>query len=302
MIFKKSGLPMQAFQLFPSGVNYILTTLQKTEWRGKYKVFVWLSKLFPNKVIVHNIDNRRFCVPVSEWCFWLEKGPENYYLGEFLPFCDVLNNLKAPFTFFDLGADIGVVSSLIISHCSKVKNIIAIEPNPHSFQILKANLKEMGKPYECKQAAVSNFDGNAKFYFNENRSNDHEGYIDETREGATEVLTLDVWYSGKNAGFLENTLVFKIDVEGQELAVFEGAKRLISQAKSCIVLLEIHPDVLERIGQTPEDIFIAAENTACFKWFVPELGNKPIARNSAFYEQFELKQYDVIGVSQNGDI
>ncbi|MFT2090383.1 FkbM family methyltransferase [Paraglaciecola sp. 2405UD69-4] len=223
-------------------------------------------------------------------------------MNEFLPFCEVLNQLNRSFTFFDLGADIGVVSSLIASHCPKVHNFIAFEPNPHSFETLRANLEQINKSVVCINAAVSNFDGSAKFHFNHKRANDHEGYIDEKAKGSTEVLTLDTWHSKQTNCCLEGTLVFKIDVEGQELAAFEGASSLILNAESCIVLLEIHPEVLDRVGQTPEDLFTSAEKLASFKWYVPELGNLPVIRSIPFYTQFELKQYDVIGISQSGDV
>ncbi len=154
---------MQPTRFFPSCLNYVLVLLQKKEWRGKHRLYVWLSKYFAHKVITYNIDNSPFCVPIGEWCFWLEKGPEHYYLDEFLPFCDVLNHLNIPFTLFELGADIGNVSSLVAVHCAKVKNVVAFEPNTKSLDLLMANLDDFSQPTKCIQAAVSNFDGVANF-------------------------------------------------------------------------------------------------------------------------------------------
>jgi FkbM family methyltransferase len=285
--------------------------LQKADWRGKYRFYLWLSKHFANKVITHNIDNRCFCVPAGEWCFWLEKGPENYYLNEFLPFCDVLNNLNAPFTLFDLGADIGTVSSLIAVHCANLKNVVAFEPNPKTFYVLSANLDNFSQPVKCIQAAVSDFDGFATFHADIDRLNDHEGYIESNIEsnetGDTIVTSLDNWLAMKNVKdnkeldnvfLLEKTLALKIDVEGQEIQLLRGAQALIKNAEKVIILIEVHPEVLERTNHTPDDLFATAEECREFDWTVPLYENIPINRDLSFFEQVPVGQYDIIGISR----
>jgi FkbM family methyltransferase len=278
-----------------------LVILQKKEWRGKHRLFLWLSKHFANKVITHKIDNRLFCVPVGEWCFWLEKGPENYYLEEFLPFCDVLNHLNAPFTLFDLGADIGTVSSLVAVHCKNLKNVVAFEPNPKSFEVLNANLGNLNQPVKCVKSAVSNFDGFATFHADTDRLNDHEGYIDNSGEGDTVVTSLDNWQTRQkvqNDFLLEKTLVLKIDVEGQEIQLLDGAKELIKNALKVIILIEVHPEVLARTNHTPDDLFATAEQCREFSWIVPLHANKPVNRDLSFFEQVPIGQYDIIGISR----
>lgn len=292
---------MQPTQFFPSCLNYVLVLLQKKEWRGKHRLYVWLSGYFAHKVITHNIDNRPFCVPVGEWCFWLEKGPENYYLDEFLPFCDVLNHLNTPFTLFDLGADIGTVSSLVAVHCAKLKNVVAFEPNPKSFDLLVANLDDFSQPTKCIQAAVSNFDGFATFHADTDRLNDHEGYIDSKdnrEEGETVVISLDSWQTKQDDFLLEKTLALKIDVEGQEIQSLHGAKAVIKNADKVIILIEVHPQVLAKTNNSPEDLFDAAEKCRGFDWIVPLHHNTQVNRKLSFFEQLPIGQYDVIGVSR----
>jgi FkbM family methyltransferase len=296
---------MQKTRFFPAYLNYVLVLLQKKDWRGKHRFYVWLSKHFANKVIIHNIDNRPFYVPVGEWCFWLEKGPENYYLDEFLPFCDVLNNLDTPFTLFDLGADIGTVSSLVAVHCAKLKNVLAFEPNPKSFEVLSANLDNFSQPAKCIKAAVSDFDGFATFYADSDRLNDHEGYIDSNAEsigaGGTVVTSLDNWQAMQKVPddfSLEKTLALKIDVEGQEIQLLLGAQALIKNAEKVIILIEVHPQVLARTNHTPDDLFATAEQCREFDWTVPLYENTPVNRNLSFFEQVPMGQYDIIGISR----
>lgn len=52
---------------------------------------------------------------------------------------------------------------------------------------------------------------------------------------------------------LKRPVLIKIDVEGAELLVLEGAKGLISDYKPCF-LLSVHPDALPKYGHTRKDI------------------------------------------------
>jgi len=293
---------MQQSKYFFSWLNFVLVILQKKDWRGKHRLYMWLSKYFANKVIIHKIDNRLFCVPVCEWCFWLGKGPENYYLDEFLPFCDVLNSLNTPFTLFDLGADIGTVSSLVAVHCGNLKNVVAFEPNPKSFDVLTANLNNLIQPTMCIQAAVSNFEGFAIFHADPDRLNDHEGYIDSKIESSgTVVMSLDNWQAMQKVQgdyLLEKTIALKIDVEGQEIQLLRGAHALIKNAQKVIILIEVHPQVLARTNHTPDDLFTTAELCRNFNWTVPLYGNTPVDRSLSFFEQVPMGQYDIIGISR----
>jgi FkbM family methyltransferase len=300
---------MQNSRYFAASLNELFVLLQKKDWRGKHRFYLWLSKYFGNKVIKHTIDNRAFCVPVGEWCFWLEKGPENYYLDEFDPFCDVLNELNVPFTLFDLGADIGTVSSLVSVNCQNLKNIVAFEPNPQSFQVLTNNLGNFSQQAQCVNAAISDFDGFAKFHADTDRLNDHEGYIDNDTEhhiessgaGDTLVTTLDNWWinqAKQNQFLVEKAIALKIDVEGQEIQAILGAQALVKNAEKVIMLIEVHPQVLARTNNTPDDLFDAAEKCRAFDWIVPLHQNTPINRKLSFFEQVPTGQYDVIGISR----
>lgn len=285
-------------RFFSKWLNCLLVLLQKNDWRGKHKLYKWLAKNFANKVIIHKVDNREFYVPVGEWCFWLECGPENYYLNEFLPFCEVLNNLSKSFTFFDLGADVGSVSSLVATHCQNLKNIVAFEPNSKSFEVLTSNLANLNEPSLCINVAVSDFEGLATFHAAKDRLNDHEGYIDVSGKGDTPVTSLDRWIINQQNAAIENTIVLKVDVEGHEIQALLGAETLIKRADKVVILIEVHPEVLTRTNNTPEDLFLTAEMIRHFDWVVPLYQSKPVDRSRPFFEQMPIGQYDIIGTSR----
>jgi FkbM family methyltransferase len=294
----KFSLTAQDPQAFSGWLNKLFVLLQCTEWRGKHRFYLWCVKHFGHRLIAHKIDDRQFLVPLVEWCFWLEKGPQNYYLQEFGPFCQLLANLERPFTLFDLGADIGTVSSLVAAKCTNLNNVIAFEPNPRSFRLLHSNLKQMKCPTLAVQGAVSNFNGNASLTANLARVNDHEGHIVAGEEGDVTVVSLDQWIKEHSDIVLCETLVVKIDVEGQEQQVMAGALDMFKRAETLILLLEIHPDVLRDTHTTAEALFTQAEASRKFTWSVPAVGRQ-VDRSRYFFEQFDEIQYDVIGISAN---
>ncbi|OZG73577.1 hypothetical protein BTA51_10350 [Hahella sp. CCB-MM4] len=253
-------------------------------------------------LIRHKIGGSPFFIPWDQWCFWLNRGPQNYYLDEIEPFLKTVKNEKGSVAFIDLGADIGIVSALVAESCPNISLIVAIEPNPASYQILELNASKLKVETVTSRIAISNFTGDAFFNFDESVASDHEGHLLLT-EGElnasthkTEVTTFDELFDQNSlSGY--DCVVVKLDVEGQEQAFFEGAERALQSATKLIVLVELHPDVLRRENMTPEDIFQTAEKGRQFTWYVPLEGNRRIDRNRPFYEQFALHQYDVIGIS-----
>lgn len=278
----------------PKWLNPILKFIQCYEVPGKYRLYEATKFKYSDRVITYNISGSAFAIPWDQWCFWKNYGPENYYLEEIKPFTELLNTELEGFDFFDLGADVGVVSALVNKYCPQLANIYAFEPNPTSYQVLSQNIKNIGLNHVTYNQAVSDFNGQCQFVFNDEQGSDHEGHIDINHNGLTQVVKLDDLYKENS---LHKNLVLKIDVEGQELATLEGAKKLIQHAEKVVMLLELHPDVLQRDQQSAEDIFSTAESIRAFKWVVPLLNNIEVNRDLPFFEQFPCQQYDVIAIS-----
>ena len=279
-------------------INGLLVLMQKLELSGKHRLYIWLSRQCPRKVISHRLGGKEFVVPVDEWCFWLERGPQHYYLDEFVPFFNVINQFDKPFTFFDLGADIGTVSALVTLYCPRLQSIYAFEPNQNSFALLSYNLGQLDTAYSCENAAVSNIDGKVAFNSSASSTIDHEGSIDASTPGDTRVYRVDTWLAESPEREVLPYVVLKIDVEGQELQVIQGAANLIMQAELVTVLLEIHPEVLKQTSTTAEQLFAEFEVLRDFAWYVPKFNNQVIDRSRDFFTQFPQQQFDIIGCSK----
>lgn len=280
---------------FPRWLNQLILWFQQGDPKGQYAFYRFLCRYFKDRYVHYNFDGKPFFIPVDEWCFWLEGGPQNYYLDEFDPFCNLLNRLGA-FTFFDLGADIGTVSGLVARRCSQLERVLAFEPNPGAFSLLDYNLTHLGVEATASHQAVSDFNGRVRFATDNTLSGDHNGHILPNTEGDTEVTTLDKWLQ-TNAVSVSETVVLKIDVEGQEVQTVAGATELLKSAKAVVILLEIHPDVLANNKQTAEDLLSAIENYVDVQWFVPKFDQQTVDRSQPFFNQFPVQQYDVIAIS-----
>jgi FkbM family methyltransferase len=280
----------------PFLLNIFVKFIQCHEVPGKYRFYEATRNKCKRLLISYFIKDCEFSVPWDQWCFWQNYGPNNYYLEEILPFTQILNDKLEHFDFIDLGADVGVVSALVNKHCNNLHSIIALEPNPTVFNILQQNLANISPNHLTFKKAISNFDGYGQFSFHSEQGSDHEGHLINNMSGETEVTTLDSLIKNNNITLKKN-IAIKIDVEGQERAMFLGAEDTIKKANKVVILLELHPYVLKRDNQTPEDLLIAAEKLRNFTWFVPLQGNKEVNRTVDFYEQFPLQQYDIIGIA-----
>lgn len=132
----------------------------------------------------------------------------------------------------DIGANRGIWAGLMARHC---KTVWAFEPNPKLFEVLKQAAPDN---VECRQIALSDSEGEAVLmvpgeagrYSNQGASLSTEkiGGRPHMKVGvrAAQLDALDP----PPAGFL------KIDVEGHERAVLEGARGLISRDRPVMII------------------------------------------------------------------
>jgi len=275
----------------------LLTALSRLSYPGKYRVFNVLDRLGALSGDIHCKVGPYSCtVPADQFHFWRIGGPRNYQIRRIQRFAYDLNALNEPFDFFDLGADVGVVSLQIRRFCPRLRRIIAVEPNPKAFPYLRKNLAGLDVKTEAINAAVSNFDGTARFMFDSTQRSDHGGHLghlDSSGGQEVKVLTVD-----SIAGDHARAIALKVDVEGAEKAVFEGARKTLAASKSTLLFLEIEPGVVKRTGISPETIFETAESIRPFSWRLADEGTAAVDRGRPFFDQFSSDhQYDLIGAS-----
>lgn len=163
----------------------------------------------------------------------------------------VLPNYITPNT---LTIDVGGNSGYQTFFHAKYNDVVTYEPVPELFEILKSNLKSLDNVTLINKA-VTNKNKDVTLYVDVNRlsmtsqsplvesetivvpgvSLDSQGYIDRS-------------FDQRNVGFI------KIDVEGYELDVLEGATSLIEYYRPTM-MVEVYQPWCDKIGFSSETIF-----------------------------------------------
>jgi FkbM family methyltransferase len=167
---------------------------------------------------------------------------------EELQFC--LRYLRPGDHFVDVGANVGVFSTLVGTRIPGVR-ITAVEPFPPVREDLLANLALNELDVDVVESALSNAAGEATFEVLDrdvlNRLAPGDGGSGTT--GITvPVTTLDELVGD------DPPALIKIDVEGSELLVMKGARRLLSDPVASPVLLFEHAGYCTHFGITPAEV------------------------------------------------
>ncbi len=140
---------------------------------------------------------------------------------------------------FDVGANFGYYALLLAT--GSQREVAAFEPNPHVFELLEKNVRRNGvaERVACQACCVGAEDRTAVEFFVCAESA-FSGLSNNGRARVEQVITrpmrrLDsVWHErGRPA-----VAGLKLDVEGFEFAVLEGAMELIAAAADPVILLE----------------------------------------------------------------
>jgi FkbM family methyltransferase len=161
--------------------------------------------------------------------------------------------------FFDIGADIGTFTVTVGNRFRDydILHIVAFEPAPSSFALLKQNVALNGlggKVCAHNIALFSEDNTELNYHFNQSAPGS-SGLRMPAGDGMTheKVLarTLDA-VSGGNENACD-VLILKMDVEGVEKEVLIGARKMLDSGKDCYLLVEdfVNPEIvryLENIG------------------------------------------------------
>ena len=166
---------------------------------------------------------------------------------EELQFC--LRYLRPGDHFVDVGANVGVFSTLVGTRIPGVR-ITAVEPFPPVREDLLANLALNDLSITVVDAALSDTAGEATF---EVLDRDVLNRLAPEGDLAGDRITVPVTTLDELVGDDPPALI-KIDVEGSELLVMKGARRLLSDATAAPVLLFEHAGYCEHFGITPAEV------------------------------------------------
>jgi FkbM family methyltransferase len=155
----------------------------------------------------------------------------------------------------DIGAHIGLYSLLMGKRVGPTGRVFSFEPASQSFQALgiHIDLNSLSRIVEAHQVLADKQSGVQRFFEDKTRGTNRIGgsVFDgpQTVPVDRPAITIDEFLEQRGG---VPTLI-KIDVEGYELRVLQGARKTL-QASRCRVLCEMHPNLWAELGHDWTDI------------------------------------------------
>jgi FkbM family methyltransferase len=145
----------------------------------------------------------------------------------------------------DVGANVGYVTSLAAVRAGQSGRVLAVEPHPAVFELLKSNAESwlgnpMLAPVELHRLALSNHAGvgtivsGPHFEYNMGLAKLAEGDADGQLSHEVRLERLDALLGQSSVGLL------KVDVEGHEAEVLSGASALLDRGLVRDIVFEDH--------------------------------------------------------------
>jgi FkbM family methyltransferase len=216
-----------------------------------YRLASWqLHKLLSTDSRVYSYWGTRkiTCYPDSQESMWLIY---NYYM-DWDEFHFIQRYVRDDSIVFDIGANIGIYTLWLSQFVGASGRLVAFEPDPLNYQRCAENItRNRLQMATLEQAALSNHSGKLQFSAGEDLENhlipqgaasDSSVYVQAT--------TLDE-YCGSHQ--IETIDFMKVDVEGAELMVLQGASNILDRGGVGVMQLELN-DALKRYGIQRSDV------------------------------------------------
>jgi FkbM family methyltransferase len=160
--------------------------------------------------------------------------------------------LKPGGIMLDIGANIGWYSVVMSKECQL--KVYAFEPHPFNYSMLKENIRiNNANNIHAFQNAIADQEGRMKLHVYKSYNMGRHSLVDHGKTGKYhEVDTISIDGFMKKQG-MENEPVelFKIDIEGFEMAALRGARNTLRRTR--YVFSEFSPAIMKTIGESPAE-------------------------------------------------
>jgi FkbM family methyltransferase len=164
--------------------------------------------------------------------------------------------LKPGMVFVDIGANVGYFTVLASRLVGDAGTVIAVEPEPKNFELLKRNVNENKlRNVILLNTALGATTGQAELFLSASNYGDHQLYRreDESRQPVSVPLdTLDNALARCNISRVD---VIKMDVQGYEYQILAGMRRTLAYNAHLVVLTEFWPQGLSRAGGSDSQLW-----------------------------------------------
>ena len=158
----------------------------------------------------------------------------------------------------DIGAHCGQYAILMAAMCGSTGTVVAFEPDPYAYDLLKRNLalNPAIKPPRIERVAVSDQPGTAVLFsmHGDSRSSLARSAVETPDHKALEqfevpVVKLDEYLAAHG---IQEPRWIKIDTEGAEIRILKGAAGVLSSRAG--IVCELHPYAWAEFGSHFEEL------------------------------------------------
>jgi FkbM family methyltransferase len=237
----------------------ILVALHEKSDRYQNEVRESLHRIKPifhagDNLIISRVGDLIMAFPAEEW-----RLPVYQILyGQLEPglYKRMKDLLSDGMTVVDIGANVGTYTLLALQSVGGAGRVIAYEPTPRVFDILKNNVQingflESGVADLRRKAVSDGAADRASFYLSSNSL--MNSLYGEDPASIRPVAVVDVECVSLDADLsdLDRVDVVKVDAEGAEPAILRGMMKLIARNPGITIFIEFAPKHLLRAGVEP---------------------------------------------------
>ncbi len=181
----------------------------------------------------------------------------------------LLSSVKSDTVFVDVGANFGYFTCLVGSAigAGKPGRVLAFEPNPAMFALLTDNIEVNWSmcPIEPFPYALSNAKGTASFILPDRRAaNARLASAQDPHAITIETMRLDDVVPDLLA-----VDILKIDVEGYEIGVLQGAMRTIARSPHISIIMEWSLGQMSDAGCSPDQLIALMRDLQLSSYALP---------------------------------
>ena len=157
--------------------------------------------------------------------------------------------IRPGMTVLDIGGHIGYFTRLFSRLTGPTGRVVAFEPDPSNFALLKKNTAHLPN-VTLVNSAVADKKGIVDFYQIEDSTGCHTTI--PTKAPAKKFSVDAVIIDDFSMGFYPD--VIKMDIEGGEPRALLGMEKILASEHPLSIVMELNPEALERSGATPEGV------------------------------------------------
>lgn len=182
-----------------------------------------------------------------------------YYFGNWEPHVTAFlrRRLQPGDGFVDVGANIGYFSLLAARQVGPTGSVVGVEAAPEIFALLLANIRRNHARIRAVNLAASDQPGRLQLFAGDSGNcgtSTIAGAPGAAARSEVEAAPLDTLLTPAEAA---QARLIKVDVEGAEAAVVAGMQSLLTRGRADReFLVEIHPEMLARLGRTVNDVLV----------------------------------------------